>query len=221
MRIKLISLILLAFVFWGCVETNPAKNNNSCTQRVIEDNGIDCFIEYFCAGEIWDTVKCQIILNDTIAVFRVQSRNQSSYDGYTLLKLNKQTADCFRSLLFELYSERNSALKDSIPNERHSISSTQDDLSVSLTIGDKKINEFFHVTDILASYENFDPFRPQFHKLRELIDAIILKVEYEKNKNHNNYKRTLTTPDWITEKFNNEYYETQYEISPTYELFPI
>lgn len=221
MRIIIISLISLSFVTFGCTEANTTKKNNACTKTIPESHGIDCFIEYFCAGEIWDTVKCQISLNDTIAVFRVQSRDQSSYNGYTLLKLNKQTADCFKSLLFELYSNHDSALKDGIPNERDIISSTQDNLSISLTIGEKQINEFFHVTDILASYENFDPFRPQFYKIRELIDAIILKMEYEKNKNHNNYKRTLTIPDWITEKFNNEYYETHYEINTIYEPFPI
>lgn len=222
MRILPISLIILfSFVAFGCIETKTTENNNSCAKTNLDNNEFDCLIEYFCTGEIWDTVKCQIILNDTIAVFRVQSRDQSSYGGYTQLRLNKRTADCFKSLLLELYSEQNTALKDDIPNERDVISSTQDDLSISLTIDGKKINEFFHVTDILYSHKDFDPFRPQFYKIRELINAIILKIEYEKNKNHNNYKRTLIIPDWITEKFNNEYYETHYEINTIYEPFPI
>lgn len=219
MRTILISLILLfSFVAFGCIETKTTENNNSCAKTDLDNNKFDCFIEYFCAGEVWNTVKCQIILNDTVEVFRIQNRDQSSYSGYTQLRLNKRTADCFKSLLLELYSEQNTALKEGIPNERDVISSTQDDLSISLTIGGKEINEFFHITDILYSHKDFDPFRPQFYKIRELINAIILKVEDEKDKSQN---KAPITPDWITEKFHDEYYEATNEINTTYKSFPI
>lgn len=183
------------------------------------NNKYECFIEYFCAGSSLDIVKCQIILNDSLPILRTQSRDQSFYNDFSQVKLNEKTADCFKSLLSELYSNNNTALKYGITNERRVIGSTQHDLSINLTLDDKKINEFFHVLDIMDSHENFDPFRSPFYKIMELINAILLKADNDIYKNPCKYYRRAKIPAWIAETFNDKYYETTYEINTRYEPF--
>lgn len=212
----LLTVILCAFAYIGTRITADNKSRLIDTQV---DNKYEYFIEYFCAGNGLDIVKCQIILNDSASNLRTQSKDQSFYNAFSQVKLNKRTVDCFKSLLFELYSNNNTALKDGITNERRIIGSTQHDLSINLTLDDKKINEFFHVLDIMDSHENFDPFRPPFYKIMELIDAILLKADNDIYKNPCNYYRRAKIPVWITETFNDIYYETTYEINTQYEPF--
>lgn len=201
---KFQSLRLIILVTIGIIITNCNTN----TQNNVKTNDFNCIIEYFCAGDLWNTVKCQLILNDTIAVLRVQSWEQSLNNNYSHLSLNKKSADCFKSLFHEIYSEHSSALKDGFLNERNVNGSTQEDLSISLTLNNKRINEYFHVLDILDSYKNYNPFRPQFYKIRELIIAIILRFEKKDVYNNNEYQ---IVPDWIKEKFHDEYYDYYFD----------
>lgn len=171
-------------------------------------------MNFICPGDAWKIFGCQIIFKDTITEICVRDlREHHIQNEYFLITLNKPVTDCLKSLLYSIYSDSNTALKDGIPNERYVIGSNRSDLSINLILNEKIVNEFFHVWDIHDSYRsfvtftnNFEPFRPPFYKMMELIYDILFEINKEIYHGRSRKKAT----DWIEDKFNYNYYEPNY-----------
>lgn len=190
---------------------NLTKFLSDSVKTDIDPDSIEIYgtLNYICPGDAWEIADCQIIFKGTTAEIYVQSfGGQTSKNEYILITLNKPVTDCLKSLLYAIYSDSNTALKDGIPNERSVIGSAKNDLSIKIIFNGKIVNEFFHVFDIQFSYSGFDPFKPSFYKMLELIEGILCKVDYEIYHG----RRGEMATDWVKEKFNYNYYETDYRI---------
>lgn len=208
--------LIFASLNLGAKTINTCNSGNHITtfaeQSVKDDIAPDSIeiygnLNYICPGDAWKIADCQILFKDTIAEIYVRSLSEQHLKNeYHLITLNKPVTDCLKSLLYAIYSDSNTALKEGIPNERYVIGSSQNDLSIKLIVNGKIVNEFFHVDDIQFSYSGFDPFRPPFYKMMDLINGILCKVD---NDIYLGRRGELAT-DWVEEKFNYNYYDPNY-----------
>ena len=166
----------------------------------------DCSMEitYSSEGSEWNKIrKVKLLLSDTASVVQSQDSRQIVDKFYSQVTLKKQTADYFKALLFEIYSQHRSVIKDSILNEGLARLYHSTSWSIKLNLPGQEINESIKTSDYYYSFE--DPFHEQFERIWELIFAIKRKMEYDiyslKDKG---YKME----DWIKEKFDGVFYET-------------
>lgn len=166
----------------------------------------DCFMEKTYSIESLEgnrIIKVKLLLSDTASVVQSQDSRQRADKFYSQVTLKKPTADYFKILLFEIYSQHKSVIKDSILNEGLARWSPSASWSIKLKLPNQEINESIKTSDYYYSFE--DPFHEQFERILDLIFAIKRKMEYDiyslKDKD---YKMK----DWIKEKFDGVFYET-------------
>lgn len=223
-KVKGILLFLIfAPLILGAKTTVTCNSGNSLTKEAmqsvnteIKPDSIDIYgnLNFICPGDRWDIFECQILFMDSIAEIYVQDfREQSINNEYFLITLNKPVTDRLKTLLYSIYSDSYTALKDGIPNERSVRSADRSDLSIKLLLNGKIVNEFFHVWDIHYSYRNIitstntlDPFKPPFYKMLELIYDILFQIDKEIYHGRSNRKAN----DWVENEFNYKYYKPGY-----------
>ncbi len=166
----------------------------------------DCFMEITYSSESLEgnrIRKIKLLLSDTASVVQSQDSRQIVDKFYSQVTLNKLTADYFKTILFEIYSQHKSVIKDSILNENFLRITHPTSWSIKLKLPNQEINESIKTSDYYYSFE--DPFHEQFERILDLIFAIKRKMEYDiyslKDKD---YKMK----DWIKEKFDGVFYET-------------
>lgn len=147
-----------------------------------------------------EVLNIKILLNDSIGIFSIQDFSLFFNRKFVQFSLSKDVVDCFKALLFDLYTNNNSALtaKPYTADEIHV--STQTLWKISLHLGEKKIDERFNL-DKYIGFEN--PFQPQFIKILDLIWAIKYKIDRDLF----HIKRHRNIAEWITEMFHDKYYE--------------
>ncbi len=214
---KIFLFLIFASLNLGAKTINTCNSGNHLTKfsddsvkADINPDSIEIYgnLNYICPGDAWKIADCQIIFKDTIAEIHVRSLSERPLKNeYHLISLNKPVTDCLKSLLYAIYSDSNTALKEGIPNERLVIGSSQNDLSIKLIVNGKIVNEFFHVDDIQFSYSGFEPFRPPFYKMMDLINDILCKVDNDIYHGRRGERAT----DWVKEMFNYNYYELDYK----------
>ncbi len=223
-KVKGILLFLIfAPLILGAKTTVARNSRNSLTKEAMQSvnteinpDSINIYgnLNFICPGDLWDIFECQIIFMDSIAEVYVQDfRKQSINNEYFLITLNKPATDRLKTLLYSIYSDSNTALKDGIPNERSIMSANRSDLSIKLLLNGKIVNEFFHVWDIHYSYRSIitstntlEPFKPPFYKMLELIYDILFQIDKEIYHGRSNRKAT----DWVENEFNYNYYKPGY-----------
>lgn len=223
-KVKGILLFLIfAPLILGAKTTVASNSGNSLTKEAMQSvnteinpDSIDIYgnLNFICPGDLWDIFECQILFMDSITEIYVKDfREQSINNEYFLITLNKPVTDRLKTLLYSIYSDSNTALKDGIPNERSVKSSNRSDLSINLLLNGKIVNEFFHVWDIHNSYRSIitstntlDPFKPPFYKMLELIYDILFQIDKEIYHGRSNRKAN----DWVENEFNYNYYKPGY-----------
>lgn len=223
-KVKGILLFLIfAPLILGAKTTVAYNSGNSLAKEAMQSvnteinpDSINIYgnLNFICPGDRWDIFECQILFMDSIAEIYVQNfREQSINNEYFLITLNKPVTDRLKTLLYSIYSDSNTALKDGIPNERSVRSADRSDLSIKLLLNGKIVNEFFHVWDIHYSYRSIitstntlDPFKPPFYKMLELIYDILFQIDKEIYHGRHNKKAT----DWVENEFNYNYYKPGY-----------
>lgn len=199
------TFICLLFLI-ACGNDKTTVNSDKTIEIVNYDSsGFSCRIDriYTAGGDC--IKKCQILINDTIAIFRGET-----YYEQRQVTLTKPIADCFKSLLYDIYSEQNSVIKDQYINEPHSITGYKPEWNIVMNMKGKIIKESVDLLGYGLTFKK--PWHPQVEKLLPLIYTItdkmeqdIFKIEYL----HHRYK-----PDeWITEMFHDEYYLPYNDIS--------
>lgn len=144
-------------------------------------------------------IEIEIEFNDTVSIVTTRSASQILGGQRSKVKLTKQTADYFKFLLFEIYSEQRSVIKDSILNGDILLSSHSTIWSITMNLPKQIIAEYLQTN----SFPFISGFHPQFDKIRQLIQAIKRKMEKDiYNLNDINYE----PQNWITETFHDEYY---------------
>lgn len=185
---------------------NAAKRVNK-TSNII----IDCKLklEYNPEGEAWRCRDIQLILNDTLSLFRSQTLFEViNNDAYTQVSLNEQTSTCLRFLLYELYTKHNSIIKDHyINNDSLMMLYSSKIWQIKINLNGKNIKESHNLLNYTFSFDM--PFNPQADKILELILAIKRKMEKDIYKfNDIDYY----PQKWIMEMFHDEYYEPYNDI---------
>lgn len=148
---------------------------------------------------------CQILLNDSIALLRGQTNFEQCQ-----VTLTKPIADYIKSLLYDIYTENKSGVKDKYINEPRTITTFISDWNITMNLEGKRINET--IDEIGYSITFDEPFHSQFKRLLELIYAITVKMEqdiFEVEYIHNRYKPV----EWIIEMFHGEFYEPYNDIN--------
>ena len=219
----------IIFLVSGCISNVDNHDSNSNESEIImhqicedadstindkfaipDSISLDCQLNYSRFGETTFITKFQLTLNPTNAILNVEGHtlNKECTDieiKKLQLTLKERVANCFRRLLFELYSDNDSSLKDSLPEKRWITIVANNSLSIEINLNNKHVKESFEVENTIATYgeDNIYPFKPQFEKLYKLIIAIILKAEDQ----FYGIGHKLDAPDWIVEEFNYDYYE--------------
>lgn len=195
------SLFLIA-----CGNDKASVNNDKTIEIVNYDNsGFSCRIDrnYTAGGDC--IKKCQILINDTIAIFRGQT-----YYEQCQVTLTKPIADCIKSLLYDIYSEQNSVIKDQYINETHGITGYKPEWNIVMNMKGKRIKESVDLLGYGLTFKK--PWHPKVEKLLPLIYAITDKMEQDIFKIE--YLHRLYKPDeWIIEMFHGEYYEPYNDIN--------
>ena len=154
-------------------------------------------------------IEIGIEFNDsTSIVITRRASHQIIGEHRSKVKLTKQTADYFKSLLFEIYSEQKSVIKDSILSGDILLISHSTIWSITLNLPNQKIAEYLQTSSI--SFNSETAFHPQFKKIQQLVRAIKRKMEKDIYKIKNiDYK----PEPWIEEMFHGEYYEPYNDIN--------
>lgn len=198
-----LSLIVISFITVCCnnkAQLNDCAIENISTSSFSEDStGFYCLIEWNDITEGEGIKIGQISLNDSLSYLRVKDSN---YNPFIQVTLTKPISDYIKSLLYQIYSEHSSAVKDQYINEVTCVTSVTLEWNVEININGRKINDSINILNYMCTFK--DPFYPQFEKLISLKYAITRKM------NHEIYKLEYTnydSDDWITEMFHDEYYE--------------
>lgn len=194
-------ILVFAYIFLSfltaCNNDKMAVNSNSTIEIVNYNNlGFNCRMERIQYLEGSDIRICQILINDTIALFREQtSLNQLQ------VTLTKHVRDYFKLLLYDIYAKNSSAIKDQYLNEARNITNVKSEWKIAMNMDGKKINEKIDTFDFRFTFDQ--PFHPQFDRLLELIYAITVKMEQDIFRIENT---DYNQEEWITEMFHDEYY---------------
>ena len=120
-----ILIVVFTAISGGAEIINSDKISNNIIQLYNKTHNLDSIIKNCCMEIKYSTEgpaafrihNIQILLNDTASVIRTQDSRQRIDKLYSQVILTKETADCFKSLLFDLYSKHQSILNDSIINK--------------------------------------------------------------------------------------------------------
>lgn len=122
-----------------------------------------------------------IILTDTMSYVRISGGHQE-INEYTQVKLNKNTADALKKLVYDIYYKKGSAIKDNLPEPTVELKCS-DDITWTIhgTIKGKTIREEFRISDVKETYQYVGvfPFYSEFQELRKLIYDIGEVMAYE------------------------------------------
>lgn len=206
-----ILIVVFTAISGGAEIINSDKISNNIIQLYNKTHNLDSIIKNCCMEIKYSTEgpaafrihNIQILLNDTASVIRTQDSRQRIDKLYSQVTLTKETADCFKSLLFDLYSKHQSILNDSIINKGYMKISVATIWSINMEIEGQLIEESIDLKDYRFSFKN--PFNIQFEKILQLIWAIRYKMELEIYSLEDDKSKI---EDWIIEKFNGNYYET-------------
>lgn len=147
-------------------------------------------------------IEIEIGFNDSASIVITRSASQIIGGHSNKVKLTKQTADYFKSLLFGIYSEQRSVIKDSILSGDILLISHSTIWSITLNLPNQKIAEYLQTSSL--SFNSETAFHPQFKKIQQLVRAIKRKMEKDIYKIKNiDYK----PEPWIEEMFHDKYYE--------------
>ena len=230
MNVKLIFLILFGVITqivmhadnasdFKCDKVNPNHSNYSYYTSSKKDavNNINTIpktntcnivcelnLEYMVSGEAGLIKNIQLILNDSLSLFRGQTLSERiNNDSYTQVSLNKLTSNYIRLLLSELYTKHSSIIKDKYINvDSLFMINGAKTWQIELNLNGKEITEVYNLLDYSFSFEK--PFNPEADKILELILAIKRKMESDIYKMRD---RDYTPEPWIEEMFHGEYYE--------------
>ena len=187
------------------LDASTDPNSHSVSQPVVPDCiDLKCRIEveYNSEGTApSEILNVQLILTDSVSLYKARTKENRYIDEYIITTLNKPTANCFKILLYDLYSTYQSVVKDKYINEPHGICSASSEWRIKLSINNKHIDETVDILDYIFSYD--DPFNIQFEQIRQLVRAIRNKMEQDILK----VKGERKEAEWITKTFNDEYYE--------------
>ena len=198
-----LTLICLPLLI-ACDNDKASVNSDKTIEIVNYDNsGFSCRMERIYNAEGAGLKNCQILLNDTIAIFR----------GQTLIHqlqvtLTNAVSDYIKSLLYDIYTENRSAIKDKYINANYCISSATSKWNIMMNMDGEKTNEKIDISGYAVTFD--DPFNPQFNRLLELIYAITVKMEQDIFRIENTH---CNQAEWITETFHDEYYLPYNDIS--------
>ena len=149
-----------------------------------------------------EILNVQLILNDSIYICKAKTMDNYFTNEYIIITLKPQVANCFKALLYDLYSSHNSVIKDKYINEPHAICSASSEWCIKLRINGKNINETIDILGYTFSYD--DPFNIQFEQIMQLVYAITNKIERDILRlKHIKWE----AEEWISKTFNDEYYE--------------
>ena len=153
-------------------------------------------------------IEIDIEFNDSASIVITRSTSQIIGGHRSKVKLTKQTADYFKSLLFGIYSEQRSVIKDSILSGDILLISHSTIWSITLNLPNQKIAEYLQTSSV--SFNSETAFHPQFKKIQQLVRAIKRKMESDIYKMRD---RDYTPEPWIEEMFHGEYYEPYNDIN--------
>lgn len=154
-------------------------------------------------SEAFRVFNVEIFLTDTLSVIKTQDSRQYTDSLFSQVTLTKQTADYFKSLLFEIYSNNKSVIKDSILTKNTFNFSHPTLWSIKMNLPNQEIKESFNIVNYYFISET--PFHIQFEKILQLIWAIKQKIEHDIYSLEDN---NSTVEKWIKDKFKGNYYET-------------
>ncbi len=195
--------IYLLFLI-ACGNGKTSVNSDKTIEIVNYDSsGFSCRIERIYNSEGAGLKNCQILLNDTIALFRGQTLIQQLQ-----VTLTNAVSDYIKSLLYDIYTENRSTIKDKYINANYCISSATSKWNIMMNMDGKKINEKINISGYAITFDQ--PFHPQFDRLLELILAITVKMEQDIFRIENT---DYNQAEWITETFHDEYYLPYNDIS--------
>lgn len=213
MRNKLIITALHLTLFFMHVNANPRELNDSSrnisgllnTAIAPDSIDINCCLDVEFNPEGATIIHgIQLILNDSLSLFKYQTIDQYFRGEYSSVILNKETADCLRVLLYTLYTNHKYIIKDKYQRGKYfSCDSYMWDINMEL--GRMKIKERRNLMHYVFSDAPFDePYNFPFVQIIKLIESIADKLERDIFPSNNDKPMKV---DWINEMFHDEYYE--------------
>lgn len=210
-RIKFLIMAIVLTVTNSFADTiNSERISDDVIQLYNTTHNLDSVInncsigfEYPIDGLEWKRIiEFEIEFNDTASIVTTKRALWPS----TKVKLKKQVAHYFKSLLYDLYKNYGSIINEHNVGDLYNVSASFN-FSISLNLDGKKIVESYNLLEYMFSYK--DPFNPQADRIFELVKAIKRKIEKDIYK----LKDLDYEPEpWITEMFHDEYYEPYNEI---------
>lgn len=206
--IAFMGLLMSFIVFFNYYKTHIDKisetENNKNVIFIIEEFNLEK-----------DILKYQIVCTDTMCLFRTLNYEGENGGKYLQFKLNNQVASFLKSFIYEIYSSRNSVMKDDAPKLEYNVNSTMPYWSIEYNLKDRTIKEKIPYEEYIITKwceDDFkSPFIEEFSKYQELIDAITTKIAIEV---YNTDFHIKPCPEkWITKTFHDEYYLPYNDIS--------
>ena len=215
-----VAIFLSAMIIVANTTTSKSKPDNQFNKYVFNNEKLsDSIIKYYNRTHNLDSIinncrigfeypldgpegkriiEIDIEFNDSASIVITRSARVHR----SKVKLTKQTADYFKSLLFGIYSEQRSVIKDSILSGDILLISHSTIWSITLNLPNQKIAEYLQTSSV--SFNSETAFHPQFKKIQQLVRAIKRKMEKDIYK----IKNIDYNPEpWIEEMFHGEYYE--------------
>lgn len=225
-----VAIFLSAMIIVANTTTSNSKPDNQFNKYVFNNEKLsDSIIKYYNRTHNLDSIinncrigfeypldgpegeriiEIDIEFNDSASIVITRSASQIIGGNRSKVKLTKQTANYFKSLLFGIYSEQRSVIKDSILSGDILLISHSTIWSITLDLPNQKIAEYLQTSSV--SFNSETAFHPQFKKIQQLVRAIKRKMEKDIYKIKNiDYK----PEPWIEEMFHGEYYEPYNDIN--------
>lgn len=187
-------VFILYVVLWGtAVNIMKGRSVGKCSEKLfIQDDKvvrdyndklstINCTIKILYFGAPW-LVSKEIVVNDSVSLFRTQNDTQYFEKTYTQVVLDKNIDKYLRQLICEVYSENKSVIKSDLPDVKLGQFSETIKCSIKVTIDDCEIKECFNTGNYDITYGallGIKPFHEQFDEIRSLMNAIGYRMEHE------------------------------------------
>lgn len=192
---------------FGSMPNADMRENN------IDSNNHDyeiknCTIEHF-SFYAHNIDKCRLAFNDSTAIFMAQTFEQRNLNEYTEVKLNTHALTLVKSLLYDLYSNHNSAINDSIIDKYRNFQ-YHDRMSywhIKLTLNGQQIDEMIPLLSHIEFRGVQNVFNSQFYNLCKFIFEIAERFELElyKDKNIKSEKVKMDRLNSLKQKYGDLY----------------
>lgn len=198
-RLRIIHII---YVVWGTavnLMAGLAMGNRSYDFGIQDDKvivdcndilpTINCSIKMLYLGSPWIVSK-EIIVTDSVSLFRTQDDTQYFNKTYTQVVLDNNIDSYIRQLIYEVYSENKSVIKSDLPNVKIGQFSETIKCRIDVTIDGREIEECFNTGDYDITFDTLlgiKPFHEEFDEIRFLMKAISYRMEHEFYKFDYNY----------------------------------